>query len=92
MIIPIINLAVFIVIVAIAFIRLRMKVNFYNVNIILLISYNYIGWAYILKYLDVGGASLGAGLFIMLISGVHAFLLFIIGVIHLSIRSVRQKH
>ena len=49
----------------------------YYINILVILIYNIIGWGYIFNYLDVGGASLGPGLTLLFLTGVHIIILIL---------------
>jgi hypothetical protein len=54
---------------------------FSGINILLIISYNILGWSYIFKYMDVGGASLGPGLLLIVATILHILMVFFISII-----------
>ncbi|RZA03786.1 MAG: hypothetical protein EOP47_01605 [Sphingobacteriaceae bacterium] len=51
---------------------------FLGVNCIAIVSYNILGWTYTIKYLDLGGGSLGAVLLLIVITGIHLLITLII--------------
>nr|WP_294948093.1 hypothetical protein [uncultured Mucilaginibacter sp.] len=90
MFIPIVNICIIDLLAVILLIRFR-AVNYYTINILIGITYNFLGWAYISKYLDAGGASLGPGLLLIAITVAHFILMFAIAAIKYFVVSVRRK-
>jgi len=56
-------------------------VKAYYINILIILIYNLIGWGYIFNYLDKGGASLGPGLILLFLTGVHIAILILYSII-----------
>lgn len=54
----------------------------------IIILYNLVGWSYIFKYLDAGGASLGPGMLILATSGLHFFVSTICYFAYMSTRTL----
>lgn len=66
--------------------------RFYSINIMLIIIYNVIGWWYIFEFLGTGGASLGPGMMLIFLTGVHLVLLILIAVIKGIINSGKEQN
>jgi hypothetical protein len=49
----------------------------YYINVLIILIYNLIGWGYTFNYLDAGGASLGPGLMLLFLTGVHIGILIL---------------
>ncbi len=65
--------------------------RFYLINILVVIIYNCIGWWYIFHFLDTGGASLGPGLLLMLVTGIHFGVSILLALIKVIRKSVKEQ-
>jgi hypothetical protein len=63
----------------------------YIANVIAIVIYNLVGWAYIFKYLNTGGASLGPGFLLILGTGLHIIVLFLIALIKMVVEVVKER-
>lgn len=91
MLIPVINLLIIILVLVIYIVKTRRRVDFYTVNLVLGLIYNFLGWAYIAKYLDAGGASLGAGFALIGITILHMIAAFSVVSIIYIVKSIRNR-
>ncbi|WP_259068573.1 hypothetical protein HDF24_06705 [Mucilaginibacter sp. X4EP1] len=85
-------LCAIIIILIIAFLSKNKKTSrFYIINILIIVIYNLIGWTYIFKYLDAGGASLGPGLMLIFFTCLHLAILLIVAVIRALSRPLKKQ-
>ncbi len=52
-------------------IKLKRPKLIFVAHLVVILLYNLFGWWYIFTYLDAGGASLGPGLYLLAVSGLH---------------------
>ena len=71
--------------------RNKWLLRFYLINILIIIIYNLAGWGYLFNYMDAGGASLGPGLMLMFITGLHLIILVVFTGIKIIISRGRIK-
>jgi hypothetical protein len=62
------------------------------INLLVMLIYNLSGWLYICNFMNEGGASLGPGLLLMLISALHICILFITIVVMTIRKSAKDQH
>ena len=65
--------------------------RFYTVNFLIIVIYNLIGWWCIMKFWGVGGESLGAGLLLLFVTGLHLVILLLIFTIREMIRFIKNR-
>jgi len=74
-----------------AFPNLRPFLNFYMINVLIIVIYNIVLWSIIFHYFDEGGASLGPGLSLIALTLLHLLLLVIYWVMATLIKLMRKK-
>jgi len=84
-------LCAIVIILIVAFLSKNKKTSrFYIINILIIVIYNLLGWTYIFKYLDAGGASLGPGLILIFFTGLHLAILLIVAVIRALLQILKK--
>jgi len=69
----------------------RSFLNFYTINLLIVVLYNLILWLMIFNYYPTGGASLGPGLMLIAVTVSHLFLLVIYWTVATIIKLARKK-
>jgi hypothetical protein len=59
-------------------------------NLLAIIIYNVLGWYYIFKFMDHGGASLGPGLLLLFGTAIHIVVMFIFAIVRLFIERKKR--
>jgi hypothetical protein len=65
--------------------------NFYVINVVIIVLYNIILWSLIFNYYPTGGASLGPGLMLIAVTLAHLFLLLLYWIVTTIIKLMRKK-